>query len=126
MKTIFELEIWNRYDYLDHIREQAETRLFDDSSYPCVYLEQIARHDPRLFGGFVCDVLDDMGATVLKECEQYGGLSRDEIEQAILKVIKAAADEWEQMTPEEQKECFDIEEIDKARAEAISRNEQRK
>lgn len=96
------------------------------SSFTMREIEQIARHDPRLFDGFVHDVLEDMGATVLKECEQYGGLTRAEIEQAILKVIKAAADEWEQMTPEEQKEVFDIEEIDKARAEAISRNEQKR
>ncbi|MBQ1296871.1 MAG: hypothetical protein IIY21_22695 [Clostridiales bacterium] len=119
-------EPWTREDYEDMVIDMVQERLEDDALYPQIYLEQIARHDPRLFDGFVRDVLDDMGATVLKECEQYGGLTRAEIEQAILKVIKAAADEWEQMTPEEQKECFDIEEIDKARAEAISRNEQRK
>lgn len=105
------------------VTERAETMFYDDAEYPQVYTELIARHNYHEFRrALVFDVVEyDLGEEVLNELASFGLFRSD-----VIKIVKKVADniiaEWEQMTPEEQKEIYDVEEIDKIRA--ASRKEQ--
>lgn len=96
---------------IQQVRDLCMEMIGDDSTYPQVYLEQIARRDYAFFADFEDDVLNYMGSEWIAELAEENITITD-----LCGVIREEAqkywDEWDDMSPEEQKELIDIDEID--------------
>ena len=112
------MSVSEREKDLQTVRDLCMCRICDDSTYPQVYLERIARRDEAVFDTFVDDILDYMGEEWIAELKEEG-VSLIDLISVILSEMQTVWDEWwVQMTEEERKEVFDLEEVDWCRNQA--------
>ena len=111
MKTIFQLDTWNKQDYKDYFSDFAFGELCDDATYPQRYLERLAKQNKQVLTDFADDIVtDSLSDEMIAEAEQHKiDFTRSDIWEQAYSVIKQAWDEWEQMPYDERKYYYDDE-----------------
>lgn len=93
---------------LNLARDSALTALGDDSTYPQLYLERIAKRDENVIEDFANDMVsNDMWTAILDEAYEDGvQFSRADLYEIAKEIIADAFYEWDTLTEEERAEIY--------------------